>query len=249
MGKNRVGLQKEISAIFDGTPITRDGGIRRDRQSSAPSRGSYAPPKPLTPSPQAPPPAQLEQPAQPSPEAVQPRVARPKGPKPDIAISSVEKKQWQKTLEQIASRLFAPKPGVSVARQRTMAILIPVLFIVLIFVFSQVFSTPSRKTKKSRTAASASTTSFDKIDWKIPAEYPTTLRDPMQFGSVTAGQSAASELTVKGIVYSQDRPSAVIGSEIVREGDRILDVTVIKINKDSVEFEKGGKKWTQKVQR
>jgi hypothetical protein len=54
---------------------------------------------------------------------------------------------------------------------------------------------------------------------------------------------------VKGIVHSPDNSCAVIGDQIVHEGDKILDAVVIKINKNSVEFEANGKKWTQKVQR
>ena len=54
---------------------------------------------------------------------------------------------------------------------------------------------------------------------------------------------------MKGIVYSKDDPSAVIGNRIVHEGDEVLGVTIIKINEKSVEFERNKKRWTQKVQR
>ena len=59
---------------------------------------------------------------------------------------------------------------------------------------------------------------------------------------------------VRGIVYDLDNPAkscAIIGPEgrIVRIGDTVNGATVIKINKDSVEFEKEGKKYTQTVQR
>ena len=39
----------------------------------------------------------------------------------------------------------------------------------------------------------------------------------------------------------------MIGSAFVREGDTIDGVTVFKIYDDRVEFEKDGKRWTQKV--
>ena len=116
---------------------------------------------------------------------------------------------------------------------------------------SKVFSTPSSKKTKNLSLgpAIAVAASKDEIDWQIPEPYPTTLRDPMQFGRVTAAQAATGGLIVKGIVYSQDSPSAVIGTQIVREGDKVLGATIVKINKDSVEFEMNGKTWTQKVQR
>jgi type II secretory pathway component PulC len=90
--------------------------------------------------------------------------------------------------------------------------------------------------------------SNNKIDWQIPTPYPATLRDPMQFGSATATQAGTGRLTVKGIVLSGDKSSAIIDNQIVREGEEILGATVVKINKDSVEFEKNGKSWKQRVQ-
>ncbi len=55
-------------------------------------------------------------------------------------------------------------------------------------------------------------------------------------------------LAVTGILYSEDNPSAIIGGAIVKEGDMIDDVKVVKIRKNSVEFEKNGEKWTQEMQ-
>jgi hypothetical protein len=51
---------------------------------------------------------------------------------------------------------------------------------------------------------------------------------------------------LKGISYSEEGNSvAIIGDEIVREGDNIGGIKIIKIYKDHVEFEKDGKRWTQ----
>jgi len=120
----------------------------------------------------------------------------------------------------------------------------------LISMFIRVFSTPSQKIFRTKTfgptKAAASTDS--KTDWQAPEPYPTTLRDPMQFGSVTT-QTETGGLIVKGIVYSKDNPTAVIGNQIVHEGDKVLDVAIIKINENSVEFEANNKRWTQKVQK
>jgi hypothetical protein len=52
---------------------------------------------------------------------------------------------------------------------------------------------------------------------------------------------------VGGIVYSS-KPSILIGRKIVHEWDTIQGVTVIKIYKDKVKFQKNGKRWEQKVQ-
>ena len=156
----------------------------------------------------------------------------------------------RQTFEQIKNKLLAPKLGVSATRQKTMVILVPVLFIVFIFVFIRVFSTPSRAvaTTAKLEPTDAAASSNNKIDWQIPALYPATLRDPMQFGSVKTAETGTGRLVVKGIVYSEDKPAVVIGTEILREGEKVLGATIVKINTNSVEFEMNGKKWTQKVQ-
>ncbi|MBN2271877.1 MAG: hypothetical protein JXN61_14765 [Sedimentisphaerales bacterium] len=53
---------------------------------------------------------------------------------------------------------------------------------------------------------------------------------------------------VTGILFSDDRPAAVIGSQVLYEGDVKEGVTVVKITKEKVQFEKNGRLWTQKVQ-
>jgi hypothetical protein len=61
-------------------------------------------------------------------------------------------------------------------------------------------------------------------------------------------QPQATHGVVTGIIYSADKPSAIVDSKIVHNGDSIYDVTVVQIYKDKIEFEKNGKKWEQKVQ-
>jgi len=57
----------------------------------------------------------------------------------------------------------------------------------------------------------------------------------------------AAERMVTGIVFSPDRPSAVVGSQVLYEGDTTQGVTVVRIYRDKVQFEKDGAKWTQAV--
>ena len=52
---------------------------------------------------------------------------------------------------------------------------------------------------------------------------------------------------ISSIIGTKDNHSALIGTKLVREGDIIDGVTVFKIYKDEVEFEKDGKRWTQKI--
>ena len=56
------------------------------------------------------------------------------------------------------------------------------------------------------------------------------------------------EITVKGILYSRDNPTAIIGDRIVHVGDVVLEATVVGITKDTVLFEKPGQRWSCNVQ-
>lgn len=55
-------------------------------------------------------------------------------------------------------------------------------------------------------------------------------------------------LRVKGILHDKDNSSALVNKRIVREGDEISGATVIKINRDSVEFEVV-ERWPRKGER
>jgi len=175
---------------------------------------------------------------------------------PTVKISS--QSFWQ----QIRNKLFKPKPGVSTAKQKAMVVMMPLLFIVLIFMLFRggVFGTSAEHTEASAedTAPGVGTAGANtKIDWEIPEPYPTKLRDPMRLVPEETAQTEKTEQTetgktieiiVKSILYSEDNPSAVISGRIVHEGDKIRNASVIKISRDNVEFEMNGKRWTQKVQ-
>lgn len=167
-----------------------------------------------------------------------------------VKIAS-EKSFWKETWRQIENKFFAPKPGVSPTRQKTMTVLIPILFVVLIIVFVKVFGGSPHKTMaamEDETVSAADTADF-KIDWQMPNPYPKTVRDPMKPYSGTNGRTYSGEIVVTGIVHSRDNPSAVVNGRIVHPGDLLLGTKIVKINEDSVEFEKDGRIWKQQVQR
>ena len=64
----------------------------------------------------------------------------------------------------------------------------------------------------------------------------------------TVKKATSVESVVTGITYAEEDPSAVVGYDIVHEGDTIRGVKVVKIYRDKVEFEKDGERWTQGVQ-
>jgi hypothetical protein len=95
----------------------------------------------------------------------------------------------------------------------------------------------------------------DEIDWQIPPLYQPRGRDPMQLAPPTFLETESTEpqtkvqvnLTLRGILYSEDKSLAMIGANLVQEGQQISGATVVKIEKDSVEFEMDGRRWKQTV--
>jgi len=179
-------------------------------------------------------------------------------PAKPLNVKPVVKAVGSGPLQRIKDRLFAPKPGGRSARQKASVALIPVLAIVLIFVVRQVFSTSPSKIEgaaKDDTPSATAAVSENKVVWEIPAPYPATLRDPMKLGPAAAEKTQteesetgqAVELIIKGILYSEDNPTAVVGKKIVHVGEKVSGATVIGIDKDSVEFEMDGKRWKQEI--
>jgi hypothetical protein len=169
-------------------------------------------------------------------------------------------------LQQIKDKLFTSKEGVSPTKQKAMVIMIPILAVVMIFALRQVLSKSPRKTRGAGTDGApvviTNTDTGHEIDWKIPEPITIIARDPIKLPDEGDAQNTEQveqndttvEITIgtvviRDIVYSEDRPSALIGSKIVHVGDVINGITIVKIDRDSVEFEKNGKRWEQKVRK
>ena len=172
-------------------------------------------------------------------------------------------------LQRIKDKLFAPKPGVSPARQKAFVVMVPVLLIVMIFVLRQIISKAPDKTeggtKDNASVKVANADSGIEIDWQIPEPLPAITRDPIKLPGQDESQNAGQDenpgegpnvtvvetnpvaIKVKDIVYSQDKPSAFIGSKIVYVGDTVGGFTIVRIERDRVELEKNGKRWVQKI--
>ncbi|MCE5341102.1 MAG: hypothetical protein LLF92_08250 [Planctomycetaceae bacterium] len=134
-------------------------------------------------------------------------------------------------------------------KNKKMLMLMPVLFIIMIFVVTRALKQPAASSAAVDTSAKTATESNSvKINWKIPEVYPTNLRDPMQEGSATAGEDKSGSVVIKGIIYSKDKPAVLIDDKIMHEGDKVAGATIVKINSKNVEFEKNDKTWTQEVQ-
>lgn len=254
MPKGKAGLHKQVSSIFTGVPVPTKDNAEQATSTETKQQPTYGPPshlsgttmKEVLQSKLAP---QKAIPTE-KPKAEEKKAAKVQKP---VKIKSSGPSALEQAVQRIKDRLFAPQAGVNPVRQKAMVVLVPVMFIGMVLAFLKVLGggpgeTPGPKViTPSNTIAAASST----IDWKIPDLYPTTLRDPMQFKAEvvtpTTTPDKTEEITVKGILYSQENPSVIIGIEILHEGDIVSGATIVKINEDSVEFEMNGKEWTQKV--
>lgn len=249
MAEDETGLDKSAESDFEGTPIPEGGD------------GNQSPDAPVSDGPdctagqsdaagsQMPSCAeQRSQQQQPVEPAAMPDLSQT--PSADVPVDSRRQTQLQELWLQVKSRLFAPRDGTSRRTQRVITMSVPALLMVLVVLLIQVFTIPSPESSNAADLQPAVTAvGFDdRIDWSVPEAYPENLRDPTQFGTSRQGPAGSGELIVKGIVYSNDNPSAVIGDRIAHEGDEVFGARVVKINRDSVQFEAEGKRFTQKVQ-
>jgi hypothetical protein len=276
--RQKPGLHKKISSIFDGIPVPQSGQEKRpptdpkqpadsarksssntnqqnNQQYNTQPHQKPAPPKPKLPMP-APmkktPTPQSQPPVQPKPK---PTTSKPQA-QPLPKIKSAASVKQSSSFSKIKNFVVSLQDGTEEARQRKMAVLVGLLSIVMVCVLFFVLKGPEKShatpVRNTTSSESSNQTQTWQISWTAPEEYPDTLRDPMQYRSTTSEPTTntqLSQLTVTGIVFSSENPSAIISGKIVSEGEKIQGITIVKINKETVEFEKDGKTWTQPVQR
>ena len=176
-----------------------------------------------------------------------------------LKMESFEGSNRSGFIQQIKAKLLSQGAGEGSAKQKAMIVLVPVLAIVFIFVLRQLFSKAPTKTNATTnddmSIVISAKNSNDDIDWKIPEPLPVVMRDPAKTGNQAninnttqnSGETQWDDMMVKGILYSDDKPSVVIGRKIVHLNEKINGITVVEINKDYVVFEKDGKRWARKV--
>ncbi len=255
MPKHKAGLHKQVSSIFNGVPIPKEDKTEQPTSTATKEQATYGPPSHLSGATMLP-----DQLAKSPPKAIpteKPKESeeKPSQVQPSVEIKSSGPSALLKAVQRIKDKLFAPKEGVSPARQKAMVVLVPVMFIGMVLAFYRVLGGGPDETPGPNviTPSNTITAASGTIDWKIPELYPTTLRDPMQFKKpviipTTTDPDKTEEIEIKGIIYSEEDPSVIIGIDILHEGEKVSGATIVKINKNSVEFEMNGKKWTQKVQ-
>lgn len=165
-------------------------------------------------------------------------------------------------LEQKVPRRFYPRREKTGGRQKLMAALIPVLAFTLVFVLKYPLASHPATVKGASTPANKQAVRPAapdiQIAWQIPASYEIEGRDPMRAATAPvpaspgptaapAAVEAEAELTVTGILYSADKPAAIVDTQVVHEGQQVSGATVEKIDRDGVQFERSGRRWKQTI--
>jgi hypothetical protein len=220
---------------------------------------------------QAPVPERIEPPAEPAPPEstwqrtrnVAARAFRTASPgkqrKPDGLFHAQTPAAEAKPLSRPRPRKRTSTEGIGAGRQKLMMALIPALAATLVFVVKNPLKvSPVAPVQSVQPTAVTPVPSSDvEIVWEIPPLYLPGGRDPMRLPAppvapvveepAAAPMQTRVELVVTGILYSEDRPAAIIDTQLVHEGKQISGATVRKIERDGVEFEMNGQTWKQAV--
>lgn len=270
----KSGLHKQISSIFDGVPVPSNGALSEDteateeltglqaqdaadpnvqqetllqasgsasvQQSTADSSGRECDPIPVV------------QIGRPMPLSKSKAVSK-SGMKPGFS------KQIKKTIFGAHSSLDP--------RQKKAGVLVGILSLVFgVVLFVSLGGVGKTQAVVADDTSSDQTTQSQAAkktaqNWKSPESLPQDLRNAtspvskspvskpgteQQSGTETAN---SDQWVVKGIVFSKNKPSAIINNQIFSEGEVFNGITITKITKETVEFEANEKRWTQTVQR
>jgi hypothetical protein len=249
MTSYKAGLHKNISSIFDGAPLQRPSADSASKQTSLPdfvteqtdsSRQGQNPQQHLS---------QQQSYLQP-PKPVQ-KLYKDTAEKTHNLISKTNSQKgtsFSRIYQAFRAKLLPRKFGVGQKRKISSIVLVPVLCLVLVFVIFKFVLPASPKKRpgpKIQTVVTEVLTPV-KINWQIPQPISASLRDPMkplildQIGADGQTTSGVAGITLAGIVYSEDNPAAIIGTQVMHTGEKIGDVSIIKIDRDTVTFERNG---------
>jgi hypothetical protein len=249
MTSYKAGLHKNISSIFDGAPLQRPSADSASKQTSLPgfvteqtdsSRPGQNPQQHLS-----------QQQSYPQPPKPVQKLYKDTAEKTHHLISKTNSQKgmsFSRIYQAFKAKLLPRKSGIKQKRQISSLVLVPVLCLVLVFVIFKFVLPASPKKRpgpKIQTVLDEVLTPV-KINWQIPQPISASLRDPMkplildQIGADGQTTSGVAGITLTGIVYSEDNPAAIIGTQVMHTGEKIGDVSIVKIDRDTVTFERNG---------
>jgi hypothetical protein len=226
--KTKTGLQKPISSIFNGmgqTDVVENNATEVAPASSIPTQQNDSP-DPAT---------NVDIPERSIDEPPMETLAMPTE-YADLTPVEIDRKPK----ERVWLKTYLPPVA---------AVAIAVLFVVItanyMGVFTKYEATAAVKPPVVQQPQIAESTPIT-VNWETPEKLSQSGRDLTLEGA--ADGSIGGEIVVKGILHSEDRTLAIIGSQILTVGDTVSGAKIIKIDRKTVEFMRDDKSWTQTVQ-
>ena len=264
----KSGLHKQISSIFDGVSVPQSGVSAEDADLSAELSGAQTQDTPddrQETVPQTSGPSLVQRLSQDPSECdsapVTP-VVQVGRPMPLLKSKAMSKSAMKPSFStQVKKAVFGSRNTSLDPRQKKAATLVGILSLVFGVVMFVSLGGVGKTHPVAADAASGDqvtqnqTTKKTAQEWKSPEPLPQDLRNAtspkmIRSGAQQEGTNAETgALVVKGIVFSKNKPSAIINNQILSEGQAYNGVTIVKITKETVEFEANEKRWTQFVQR
>ena len=249
MSGYKAGLHKKISTIFDGIPVQKQNGDVSEPGTKLPDNSSESKNKDVSGSQNQVKQTDNQQQLNQNGQRLYKDTA---GKKYKLNAKNRQKGIFQNLIGKLKEKLLPQGSNVNLKRQIALIIAIPILCIILVVFYVRVFSSGPKKkgsTLFTPTQTASASDSGD-VKWQVPKPLSADLRDPMRAGSTTGQGGIVSgpdgefisggEIIVMGIVHSIDKHMAIIGQQIVNEGDQIEGVKILKITERTVEVEKSG---------
>lgn len=234
----KSGLHKKIAFIFEGDP-TPDSAAT-EPLAIKPVKSDVKPPSKVD---------GVSHGGSVAPDRTMPRVK----PAPRTAIAAEPNPLLKLGRLNLKKKTQSPEAPPANRRQKTMTVLVGALSLVFVGVMAISMGGVGQKKPVSLPVAAPAGTAkaaapqFDPKSWVFPDPLPAQMRNPLVIPQLQSLTATEDSMVVSGIVFSDKKPSVIIDGEVVLEGQVFRGVTVLKIVRGEVEFEKDGKRWTQRI--
>lgn len=123
----------------------------------------------------------------------------------------------------------------------------------VVFLIFMVITNVQKVQAKRRSMAKAGETvisslsapiSFETAEIKESAIKEDWGRDPFFLGTVSRDDIELDGMVLNGIVWDEANPYAIVNSEVVKVGDKLGNMKIVEITKDSVVLEQDGNRHT-----
>lgn len=260
--RRKAGLHKRVSSIFedlhvsgrnDGNPPQPDQPEVTPQQPS-PTKEVNKPEQPSTPPQQPSPTKEAVKPVEPSKEHQtenQHKKTETQTPKPPVQKEVIKPKSSSVRHIHESSKQKKYRINHRIVAASIVALCIISVGVAVSTFGMDIFKGVIVRGNQPQDSMMASEEILTKIDWTLPDELPHDMRDIMSItrSAAVVYEEEKNAIIVRGILFSKDDPSAIIGLEIVHVGDEIMGAKIAKITRKAVEFEKDGEIWEQAVER